>query len=180
MDPLRIDSPFDRVDFIKANLVRWEIHWLKNRKQLIGFTIASTIFLFLGLIVITKEESENPLLFFGIVFSILTILLLYIRLFSKRRFKQKIKEIAKRFETDKMDCTYIFSDDSIKYWDKEKTLEFKWSVFIYYTIYKEYLFIALNNSIVDAYLFKKEDAKIDEYEKILEFVKQKLNFKEIK
>jgi hypothetical protein len=180
MESLIINSPYNRAEFVKSNLLRWEIHWLKNRKQIFGFAIASIIILFIGIISITEEEPTNPFVFLGIVFSVSTIFLLYLRIFSKRRFKKKIEEIAERFESLKMDCTYVFSDESIKYWDKEKTIDFKWSLFTYYSFYKEHLVIALNNSLIDSYLFKKEGANIEEFEKILEFVKMKLEYKEIK
>ena len=178
MDTFRIDSPFDKNDFIRGNLIKWKFLNRKFRKNLITFSITSAFFLFLGIVAKT-EEPMNLFLVLGIVFSGLTLLLIYAKIFSKRRYTRKIKEIAEKYDSIKMDCTYEFSDKSIKYWDKEKYLEFNWSVFTNYSIYKNYLILILNNSLIESYIFEKKETDIDEYNRILEIVKSKLEYKEI-
>lgn len=74
-----------------------------------------------------------------------------------------------------MDCIYEFSEDCIKYSDKEKKLELKWSVLTNYSIYKEYLVLFVNNSIVDSFVFEKVPEHISDYEKILDLTKGSLN-----
>ena len=180
MDTFRIYSPFDKSDFIRGYLMKWEIHNRKSRKELIYGSIASVFFLFLGFISKTEEKPINLYLVLGIIFSGLTLLLIYARIFSKRSYTCKIKEWAEKFDSVKMDHTYEFSDKSIKYWDKEKTVEFNWSVFTNYSIYKNYLILFLNNSLIDSYIFEKKEADIDEYNKILEIVTSKLEYKKIK
>jgi hypothetical protein len=88
--------------------------------------------------------------------------------------------MAERFESAKMDCVYEFSEDSIKYWDNEKSMDFKWSVFSNYYIYKNYIILLINNSSFESYIFEENDSESNEYFKILEFVKSKLEFKEMK
>lgn len=180
METFRIDSPFEKQNFIRLSLVRWKIHWLKNRGQLIYMTIASLIILVLGFLARSEEEPTNPFIFIGIGLAACTLFVFYIRLFSRRRYIRKIQDIAERFDAIKMDCTYEFSDESIKYWDKEKKLEFKWSMFTNYSIYKNYLVIILNSSLIESYLFEKKESEIEEYNRILEFVKLKLEHKVIK
>ena len=180
MDTFRIDSPFDKNDFIRACSIRWEIHSRKNRKQLINYSIASIIILFIGIIARTEEEPTNPFLFLGIIFSILTLFLLYVRIFSRKKYIRKINDIAEKFDSVKMDCTYEFSEESVKYWDKEKKVEFNWSVFTNYSTYKNYLILILNSSLIESYIFEKKETDIDEYDKILEIAKSKLEYKEIK
>jgi len=148
METLRIELPFEKQSFIKAQYIRWEIHWRKNRRQLINYSIATIIILAIGIITRTDEEPTNPFLFLGIGFSVATLFFIYLRIFSKQRYSRKINEIAERFDSVKMDCIYEFSNESIKYWDKEKNLEFNWSVFTYYSLYKGYLVLALNNSLI--------------------------------
>ncbi len=126
------------------------------------------------------EETTNPLLILGIVFSFVTLFLFYIRYFSKKTYRKKIIQSAEKFEALEMDCTYEFSDETIKYWDNEKKLEFKWPVFTYYSIYKGYLILALNNSLIESYIFEKKESDKDDYEKVLEITKLKLEYKEIK
>ena len=180
MEILRIEIPFDKQSFIRIQLVRWEIHWLKNRRHIINYSRTSLILILLSILTRTKEEPWNPFVLLTIAFISLTLLLLYFRVFSKHKFTKNIKEMAERFESVKMDCVYEFSEDSIKYWDKEKSMDFKWSVFSNYSIYKNYIILLLNNSPFESYIFEEKDSECNEYFKILEFVKSKLEFKEMK
>ena len=180
MDTFRISNAFDKEGFINAYFIRWEIHWRKNRKQLINYFVISLVILLLGILARTEEEPTNPFIFLGIGFLIFSFFLFCVRIISKRNYICKIKKIADEYDFIKMDCTYEFSDESVKYWDKEKKLEFNWSVFTNYSIYKGYLILFLNNSLIESYLFKEEETNIDEYSKLLEIVKSKLEYKEIK
>ena len=180
MDIFRVDYPFDKNDFIREHLIKWEIHSRKNRKQLIRYSIASVIIISLWIITKTEEEPVNLYFFLGVGCSASTLLFSYFRIFSKQRYSRKIKELAEKYDSVKMDCTYEFSDESIKYWDKEKNLEFNWSVFTNYSIYKNYLILFVNNSLIESYIFEKRETDIDEYNRILEIVKLKLEYKEIK
>ena len=180
METFRIHMPFDRQDFIRAMQIRWEIHWLKNRRQLINYSIASVIILSIGIIALIEGGTTNPFLFLGIGFTVATLLFVYFRVLSKRRYSRKVEEVANKFDSIQMGCTYEFSDESIKYWDNEKTLDFKWTVFTNYSTYKNYLILILNNSLIESYVFEKKETDLDEYNKILEITKSKLEFKEIK
>ena len=180
METFKTHSPFNKQDFIRGQRIRWEIHWLKNRRQLINYSIFSIIILAIGIVARTEEEPTNPFIFLGVGATVATLLFVYFRIFSKRRFSKKTEEVAEKFDKLKMDCTYEFSDDAIKYWDSEKTLEFKWTVFTNYSFYKNYLILILNNSLIESYIFEKTESDIDEYNWILEFTKSKLEFKKIK
>ncbi|MFV0431987.1 MAG: hypothetical protein ACK5MJ_07440 [Alphaproteobacteria bacterium] len=180
METLKIDSPFEKDDFVRLQLIKWQIHWLRNRKQLVNYLILSITILGIGIVARTEEEPTNPFLFLGFGFFVATLLFVYFRIYSKKRYSKKIREIADRFDSQKMDCTYEFSDESVKYWDKEKHLEFKWSVFTSYSIYKDYLVLTLNNLLIESYIFEKRQSDIDDYNKILEFAKSKLQYKELK
>lgn len=160
--------------------IKWEIHWLKNRRQLKIYSIASAIVLAIGIVARTEEEPINPFIFLGIGFTLATLLFVYFRIMAKRRYSRKVEEIARKFDAVKMDCTYEFSNESIKYWDNEKTLDFKWTVFTNYSEYKNYLILILNNSMIESYIFEKKESDLDEYNKVLEMAKSKLEYKEIK
>ncbi len=34
MENLIIESTFEKEGFIKLNLIKWEVHWIKNKKQI--------------------------------------------------------------------------------------------------------------------------------------------------
>ena len=57
MDKIRLDSPFDRIDFIKSNRTFWIITWKKYKRRLINYSIFSIVILTLGLIV---KSDDSP------------------------------------------------------------------------------------------------------------------------
>ena len=180
METIKIETPYNKENFIRLSNILLEIHWKKFRKQLNGIAIASITFLVLGFLVRTQSEPFNPFLLFGIVFSIISIFWFLTLLLSKSSLSRKIKITAQRYDEIKMDCTYEFSDDSVKYWDKEKHFDFKWTVFTDYSVYKNYLIIKLNTALTNPFIFEKTDSDFTDYNRILELVKTKIEYKEIK
>lgn len=180
MDIIRIETPFNKVDFIKSCKIRWIIHWTKNKRQLIRYSIISGVIYTLGMICVTEKEPSNPFVFIGIGLIACMALLTLIRYYSWFTLIKTTKIIADKYDSVKMDCVYELNDDSIKYWDKEKHLDFKWSVFTHYTIYKDYIVIVINHSLINSYLFGKNETDIDNYNRILDLVKTKLEYKELK
>lgn len=180
MNTIRLDSPFDRIDFIKSNKIFWIITWKKHKKQLISYSIFSIVILTLGLILKTDDEPNNPFIFIGIGFLILSIYMALMMYYSWNTYNKKVKTIADKFDELKANFIIELSDEFVKYWDYEKHFDFKWSVFTHYTIYKDYIVLFANNSMMGGYLFNNKDSEIDKYDKILELVKTKLEYKEIK
>ena len=180
MDTFRIEYAFDKTDFIEENLIRWEVNGLRNRKQIRNYSIISIIILALGLVIITEEEPTNPFIYIGSVYLVCTAALVFLRLVSKNKFTEKVKKIAENYELQNMNCIYELSNESIKYWDKQKHIDFKWEVFTSYNIYKGYLILNIESSLIDLYIFKENESEIDCYKKVLEFAKSKLELKEIK
>jgi len=183
MDTLRIDIPFNKSDYIRIGLIKWKIHSKKRSKQILNWFIASISLLSLGIVTKTGGESTNSsaniFLFLGIYFLLFTLVFIYTRIRVKQKYISKMKENAERFDSVQMDCSYEFSDESIKYWDKEKRLEFNWSLFKNYSIYKNYLIIILDSSLIGFYIFGNNGKDVDEYNRILEVVKTKLEYKAI-
>ena len=157
MNTFRIDFPFDKNDFIRVHLIKWKIQNRKSRQQLINCSFIPIVVLAIGMIAKTEDEPTNPFLVMGIFFLLFILFLFYFMLFSKQRYIRKIKEIAEKYDAVKMDCTYEFSDESVKYWDKEKKVEFNWSIFTNYSIYKNYLILVINDSLVSSYIFEKKN-----------------------
>lgn len=180
MDTFKLDSSFNKADFIRAQSIKWELHGLKTRNRIKNYAIASMLLLLLGVLSRTDEEPTNPFLNIGLLFFAFTLILAFSLYISKRNYKSKIETLADDFEKRQMDCTYEFSEESIKYWDKEKRLEFNWSVFTSYSIYKDYLVLTLRNSLIESYIFEKKESDIEDYNRILEFAQSKLEFKKIK
>ena len=157
MNTFKIDFPFDKNDFIRVHLIKWKIQNRKSRQQLINCSFIPIVVLAIGMIAKTEDKPTNPFLVMGIFFLLFILFLFYFMLFSKQRYIRKIKEIAEKYDAVKMDCTYEFSDESVKYWDKEKKVEFNWSIFTNYSIYKNYLILVINDSLVSSYIFEKKN-----------------------
>jgi hypothetical protein len=139
MDIIRLDSPFDRIDFIKSNQTFWIITWKKYKKRLINYSIFSIVVLIPGLILSTEIEPINPFMTLGVGFLILSLFMGLMMLNSWKSYNKKVKLVADKFDELKSNFIFELSIDSIKYWDYEKHFDFKWSVFTHYTIYKGYI-----------------------------------------
>jgi hypothetical protein len=180
MTNFTIESIYNKEDFIDISKIKWKIHWLKNHKHISNLAITTAVFMILSILTITKEEPVNIYVILTIGFGLLMIFLTSIRRYARKNYFKTMLEISEKFESEQMDCIYEFSEDSIKYSDKEKKLEFKWSVLTNYSIYKDYLVLFVNNSIVDSFIFKKAPDHIADYEKIHELTKRKLEYKSVK
>lgn len=180
MTKFTVESTYNKKDFLRVNKIKWKIYWLKNLKQIRNFSITAVVFVILSTLSVTKEEPVNIYVILALAFGLLVIFLTSIRRFAKKKYYKNIYEISEKFESKKMDCIYEFSEDCIKYSDKEKKLELKWSVLTNYSIYKEYLVLFVNNSIVDSFVFEKVPEHISDYEKILDLTKRKLEYKSVK
>ena len=176
---LRIEEPFDKNEFIEVNNIKWKIYSMKTKKTILSFLLFASLILGVGIFANYDNEPNNPAVLFGTVLELFAILMVYIFFLSKRKYRNKMNELAEKFETVKMDCAYEFSDDSIKYWDKEKHYDLKWEVFSSYSIYKDYLLINLNDSFLSSYIFKEDKTKLEEYSRICKFVESNLKLKEI-
>ncbi len=176
MKEIKIESRFNKEDFIHSYKIRWQMELLKANKQLKRLIIASIVFLLLGLIVNLEERSGNPYLLIGFLLSCLVIILLLFRYVVKNRYLKRIRNIAETYEKLKMDCRFEITSDLLKYRDAEKAFEYKWSVFSTYSIYKGYLVLFYKETGAIGFMFnEKEEVSAD----LLESVKSKLTYKEL-
>jgi hypothetical protein len=180
MENYKIDSPFQKTEFIRISMVRWTIQNRKYKGSLMRLSIITFVFFVFVFLTFLGDNPSYGLLTFGMSSFFLTLFLIYGRVITKVRYHKTILQTADKFEELNMDCSYDFSDDSVKYWDKEKHFDFKWSVFSSYSIYKNYLILSINDSIISFYIFEKKEDDQNEYNRILEFAKLKLNYKELK
>jgi hypothetical protein len=180
MEPIRIDIPYNNDDFIRSRSINWKLQSRKIHKQLPYYAIGSLIILGLGLLGRIDSKPMNSFIIGGIAFSIMTLLLFLFMMLAKHIYMKKIKSIAEKYNEIKMDCTYELTDESLKYWDKEKHIEYKWTVFSHYSLYKQYLILGINNSSSAAFIYEKKDSDGDIYDKIVDFIKTKVAYKEIR
>jgi len=180
MDKIKLNFTFDKTDFIKENTIRWKIHWKKYNRQLIIYWILSIFIYSLGILLTILNEPSELLVFIGIGFLVTAFLMTFNMIYSWKKTSKKIKLSAEKYEEINMNCVYELSEDSVKYWDQEKHLSFKWSIFSHYMFYKDYVVLVLNDSLINSYLFDKKSSGIENYDKILNLAKSKLPYKEFK
>lgn len=174
---LKIEQPFIKDEFVKANDIKFQIRWFKYKKQMIRFSIAAVLLLVIGILLVDDYQPLNGFIFFGGGAAVLTIFMLFRYSSAKRKYTLQVETLADKFELEKMDCIFEFNSDKMCYEDKEKRFELSWTLFSHYFFFKDYLIVVINNSIVDTFIFKKNDDNDEDYDKILEFIKAKLESK---
>jgi|ADurb_Met_01_Slu_FD_contig_121_26700_length_2337_multi_3_in_0_out_0_2 hypothetical protein len=177
MDPIKIEVPYDKANFIRLNKIRWKVQMLRNLKKLRNLSFWAVPLLVIGILFVSPEDPFNPFLFIGIVLTLTVLFYLVWILLSRSSYLRKIQDLAIKLDEAKMDCSYEFSNDLIKYQDKEKYLEIKWTAFSNYSLYKSFLFILVNDSYSAAYIFENVTSEKNDFERILELTKEKLPFK---
>ncbi len=109
-ESIRIEFPtFDKQDFIRVNMIRWEIYWIKHRKRLKYPAIAGFVFFGIGLL----DKAPSPGTVVGSIFLGLALIFWLIFYSAKRQFKKKILEAAGKYNLINLSCSYEFYNDSI-------------------------------------------------------------------
>ncbi|MBK3518480.1 hypothetical protein [Carboxylicivirga marina] len=180
MDIIILDIPFKKEDFLRISWMRWRIEWHKTIKRIKNSSIAGLIILILGIIAASDDEPFNPFILIGIGLMIIPIFVFSIMFFSKKQYKSKVNKLAERYEKLKMDASYEISPDYFKYQDSEKTVDFKWNTFSGYSFYKNLLIVKLHNaSLANSFIFEKDESNIEDYHRVLDLVKAKLDYIEM-
>lgn len=175
MDTLLINQKFDKKSFIETSQVHWEIKTSKNVKQIKHFLMVALIILAIGIITGVLGSGYAPfLIFIGIIALVVVAARIMSMNHVKKRYNKEVEEKIEELGKEERTYTFEFSDNSVKYHDKETDLELKWPAFKGYSIYKNHIVLVLKNSSTSFYVFGKEGTIDIEYEKILEFAKFKL------
>ena len=181
MDTVLIKQTSNYKSLIKASMIKYEILTLKNRKTINRFLIITILILTSGFLIgVMGSESAEFIILLGFLLLIIVSNLIMKRIHLKKRYMQNVKQEIIELEKDGIDYNWQFSDFAVKYWDNKKSFELKWTAFKGYSIYKEHIILLLNDSNASFYVFGKTDNDDNDFEKIIEFAKMKLPFKEIK
>lgn len=179
MDTIVFDSPFNKETFIRSNKVFWDYTWKKNKKQIRNFLISSIILLGLGLLTGTNHGASNPFVIAAVFALCIAGLTGLLRFFSRRRHNRIMNEVADEYEKVNSDFTFEIFEEAFRFSDFQKKLEFKWSAFSHYTIYKGYIILVPKHSFSGAFLFDTNDeSEADKCEQTLKIIKDKLEYVE--
>ena len=179
METYQTTSSFNKEDFIRIQKLKWKILWKKNSRILIFFSLVTAIIILNEFINNLEGKQDEISSIIASIALFLTLWLFLFRYLKKMKYYRNIERIADDFEQRKMECTYEFSDESVKYWDNEKSFVFKWNLFTYYSIYENFLILRINDSVIDTFIFERKDDDYTDYDKIIEFAKAKLEYKKI-
>ncbi|WP_298648839.1 hypothetical protein [uncultured Proteiniphilum sp.] len=175
MSTVIFDSPFNKNTFVRSNKVFWDYSWWKRKKQLIHWSGLSITFLGLGIWTgIRSNEPGNPYIFVGVAFCCLTILGGLEMVFSRRKQKKRIQETADEYEKANSEHIIKISEDGVELLDFQSHIVLKWSVFKYYTIYKEYIILIPKNYIAGGLLIDKNTHGLPKYNQALTILEDKL------
>jgi len=179
MDTLRIEFPFDREVFEREQMLIWHLLWRKRKRTIKNTSIFAVVFIVFALLIYFEDTSGNIYWLLTVLY-VLYVLHLFLDLrLSKKKYQKRIDRVAGRFEMEKMDCVYEFSGDMLKYKDKEKQFEYNWELFLYYSIYKNYLLLFHNDNMkVPMLIFEDNALYAEKFEQVKSFIESKLEYRD--
>jgi len=180
VEPIVIETKFDKENFFRVSYLRWKIEWLRAKKGISILVIAALIILALGIIAAFNHEGMNPFILLGGFLCFLSLAFFMYFFDKKRRFKVALMLIAeKNIEIENV-FTYSFSELMVSYRDKVCASELTWGLFSHYSIYENFLLIFIDEEVSSALICEKTKDDAEVYEKILALVDSKLHCKDIK
>ncbi|MDB5228029.1 MAG: hypothetical protein JWN78_2222 [Bacteroidota bacterium] len=174
-EPLKIEfKNFNKDEFVKIQLIKFKLVQKTSIKYATKVSVVAFSLLAIALLVYSSDHKFNPLFLLGTVAVLFSVILISGIIKTRKKYHNEILQLANKYQEINMDCCYEISNDSIKYTDKEKVMDFKWSVFKFFALHQEYLIIALNHNLASAYFFSKKDLDDTTFNRLIEIVKTKL------
>ncbi len=179
MTKIIIEIPFEKDGFIKANILRWNLNNKKNKKQALNTLIGGVVVFVLGLIAKCDDGENNPLMFIGGFLIVATLFIVFVKFTVRKKYLNKIKNLAEKYKARTMNYTYELTNEYISYTDPEKQIVLKWSLFTYYTVYKDILVLVYEDSFANSFFINREDMSSVKYDQVISLVKEKLKYSDI-
>ena len=179
---IQFTEPFDKEFTFQSGLLRWEIY-ARNQKKLVKSYIIMIISIILLILLSTgNPKIVNLLVYMGVGLGVFAFFQFYFFITQKDNYKKKITQLCEREILNSNDCSFEISESKFIYQDAEKRYEFKWSVFVNYSVYKNHLLLWIDGSPLTTFIFKedKEGLTLEKYNQLLELIKSKLPYKELK
>jgi hypothetical protein len=175
INEITIQSPFDKEEFIKEFSRRRKLDNFKRYKSLRIAIIFTSIFLLLGIMMKADNNNDNFALAIGGISLFFTIILVSSYQKMKRDFFITLHSEALRFKEIQNDSSITISDESIKYQDKEKSMELKWTLFKKYKIDNDIIYLMTSDLYISAYSINKKDCDEETYQELIKLVQSKVS-----
>ncbi len=175
MNNIVFDTPFNRETFIRSNKVFWEYSWSKRKREIIFWTGIAVAFIALG---IWDRETGGSAgrghIDLGIVFILVPLVMIVNMLFSRKRFKDKVKETAASYEKENSEQVITLSEEGVEFKDFQTQFSLKWSCFKNFVLYKEHILLIPTNHIVGGGLLINKQDDPEKYEQAIALLEEKL------
>ena len=178
MEPLKLFFRFDKEAFIQSQQLKRELETRLVKKNNRNWLFVFPVCVLFCLI----TYYGNTLLFS--VFCSLTICFALIACLTYIQTKnetiiytKKLHELAEKHADSEMDFHFEFTEDQLKYWDKDKHLYFAWSMLSKYAIHNHWLIIWVEGTPY----FMIELIKLEQsiYNQLMNVLKSKLPLIEV-
>jgi len=152
----------------------------KPMRRIKRLLLTSLVFLCLGILVsFDSSASQNLYFYFSIFWLIIAFLMIYTIFLFYNVFNKTIKTLAEKHKKENLLSHYELNDSVIKYSNEVRSIELKWNGLKEYSIIGDNILIFLDDSI-NAIIIGKNEISVENYFQLIEFIKIKLNYKDIK
>jgi hypothetical protein len=144
MNPIIIESFFDKEEFMKSRLLVWRLYTQKNRSRDITILFVSIVSFGLAILNIKygpKESSHLLILTLTSLFLIISTFNHITKFLQKKQYLRYLNQMCDKFESNVFYITFEIGEKSVKYSDNEKSIELKWEYFLGFSDYKNYLLL---------------------------------------
>ena len=177
MEDFSIINKHNPKDFLQMHKVLWSLKARGSYANLRNHSMYAGFILVLAIASWYFNTIDNILIFVSL-FYLLYLVITYVNILkSKRNYIKRVTAISDRLDQENFEFTYAFNNQSLNYFDKEKTMNFNWSMFANYVEYKGYIILYLTDFEILQYIFEIRNDQ--ESEKIMQFIKSKMNKLEI-
>lgn len=182
LNKIQFSAPFDKELIIQAGMLRWEIYAKNQKKQLKSYIIIIISIIPLILLSTGNQKIVNMLIYMGIGLGVFAFFQFYFFITQRDNYKKRITQYCEKEIFTNTNCSYELSESKFICQDAEKRIEYEWSVFINYSVYKNHLLLWMDHSPLSTMIFieDKEGLTQDKYNLLLELIKSKLPYKDLK
>jgi hypothetical protein len=175
MEDLLLTIPFNSQNYIAQCKTVWEHALSKSLRSYSIYSIVPPILISVGFALQDKTDLSPFLILVGFIM-LFYIFVKWLDFFKKRKvYFRSVKEIAKKYEDEKFESTYKFTEAFIEYADKDKMYKFNWSLFAPQILYKDIIMLRLNSQNEDSFALSKTTLGEKNYQLLTDFLSKKLS-----
>lgn len=161
--------------FLFDNRLRWELFAKKSRGAIIVIGLCGIVILVIAWIY--AKEGENflgPVSSIGLSFILLCLIYIFQLYQNKQKFLRETSVYVSKLKKLGSETVIKINEDHVSYRDSERFLEYKWSFFSEYRLYKDHLFLTTNDFMLNAMIIGKDETNPTDFSLLVEFAQKRL------